>query len=203
MILPGLSRPVGTIWCIGRNYAEHAKELGNEVPSEPIVFLKPTSSLLLDGGILRLPRDSRRVEHEVELVVAVGQSLMMAVGIDFTARDLQEADKKKGLPWTSAKGRPGFAAVGNFIPLNLPSELELSVDGAVRQRGATLDMIFSVEKLIEHLDQTYGLSEGDLIFTGTPAGAAPVAAGARVEATVNGGESRLHLSVAAQGLRAR
>ena len=197
MILPGLSRPVGTIWCIGRNYAEHAKELGNEVPAAPIVFLKPASALLLDGGILRLPPDSQRVDHEVELVVAAGLSLMMAVGIDFTARDLQEADKKKGLPWTSAKGRPGFAAVGNFIPLSLPAELELSVDGAVRQRGSTQDMSFSVEKLIEHLDRTYGLSEGDLIFTGTPAGVAPVAAGASISAAVNGGESRLRLSVAA------
>ena len=197
MILPGLSRPVGTIWCIGRNYAEHAKELGNEVPAAPIVFLKPASALLLDGGILRLPPDSQRVDHEVELVVAAGLSLMMAVGIDFTARDLQEADKKKGLPWTSAQGRPGFAAVGNFIPLSLPAELELSVDGAVRQRGSTQDLSFSVEKLIEHLDRTYGLSEGDLIFTGTPAGVAPVAAGASISAAVNGGESRLRLSVAA------
>lgn len=196
MILPGLSRPVGTIWCIGRNYADHAKELGNEVPAAPIVFLKPASALLLDGGILRLPPDSRRVDHEVELVVAAGLSLMMAVGIDFTARDLQEADKMKGLPWTSAKGRPGFAAVGNFVPLALPSELELSVDGAVRQRGLTSDMIFSVEKLIEHLDRTYGLAEGDLIFTGTPAGVAPVAAGAKISASLNGSDSRLRLSVA-------
>jgi len=197
MILPGLSRPVGTIWCIGRNYAEHAKELGNEAPSSPIVFLKPASSLMLDGGVLRLPPDSRRVDHEVELVVAAGLSLMMAVGIDFTARDIQEADKKKGLPWTSAKGRPGFAAVGNFVPLTMPCDLELSVDGAVRQRGTTKDMIFPLEKIIDHLDRTYGLAEGDLIFTGTPAGVAPLAAGARVEALLNGGESRLRLTVAA------
>ncbi len=197
MILPGLSRPVGTIWCVGRNYAEHAKEMGSEVPEAPMVFLKPASALLLDGGVLRLPSDSRRVDHEVELVVAAGLSLMMAVGIDFTARDLQDEAKKKGLPWTSSKGRPGFAAVGNFVPLSLPSELELSVDGAMRQRGATGDMFFSVEALIEHLDRTYGLSEGDLIFTGTPAGVAPIAPGAKVEASLNGGESRLRLSVAA------
>jgi len=197
MILPGLSRPVGTIWCIGRNYAEHAKELGNEAPTSPIVFLKPASSLMLDGGVLRLPPDSLRVDHEVELVVAAGLSLMMAVGIDFTARDLQEADKKKGLPWTSAKGRPGFAAVGNFVPLTMPCNLELSVDGAVRQRGNTKDMIFPIERIIDHLDRTYGLAEGDLIFTGTPAGVAPLAAGAKVEALLNGGESRLRLTVAA------
>jgi 2-keto-4-pentenoate hydratase/2-oxohepta-3-ene-1,7-dioic acid hydratase in catechol pathway len=197
MILPGLSRPVGTIWCIGRNYAEHAKELGSEIPAAPVVFLKPASALLFDGGVLRLPSDSRRVDHEVELVVAAGLSLMMAVGVDFTARDIQEESKKKGLPWTSAKGRPGFAAVGNFIPLTLPSELELSVDGKVRQRGNTKDMLFSVEKLIEHLDRTYGLSEGDIIFTGTPAGVAPVAAGERIEASLNGEASRLRLTVAA------
>ena len=196
MILPGMSRPVGTIWCIGRNYAEHAKELGHEVPSAPIVFLKPASSLLLDGGILRLPPDSHRVDHEVELVVAAGLSLMMAVGIDFTARDLQEQDKKKGLPWTSAKGRPGFAAMGNFVPLSLPAELSLSIDGQARQRGSTKDMIFTVEKLIEYLDGMYGLSDGDLIFTGTPSGVSPVASGVRVEALLNGGESRLCLSVA-------
>lgn len=196
MILPGLSRPVGTIWCIGRNYAEHARELGNEVPAAPVVFLKPASSLLLDGGVLRLPPDSKRIDHEVELVVAAGDSLRMAVGIDFTARDLQEEAKKKGLPWTSAKGRPGFAAVGNFVPLALPSELELSVGGQVRQRGSTGDMILSVEMIIEHLDRTYGLAEGDLIFTGTPAGVAPVAAGATIEAMLNGGDSRLRLTVA-------
>lgn len=197
MILPGLSRPVGTIWCIGRNYAEHARELGNETPASPIVFLKPASSLLMDGGVLRLPPDSRRVDHEVELVVSAGVSPMMAVGIDFTARDIQLEDKKKGLPWTSAKGRPGFAAVGNFTPMSLPAEFELSVDGQVRQRGATKDMIFSVEKIIEHLDRTYGLSEGDLIFTGTPSGVAPIAPGARIEASLNGGESLLRLTVAA------
>ncbi len=196
MILPGLSRPVGTIWCIGRNYAEHAKELGSEIPAAPVVFLKPASSLLLDGGLLRLPSDSRRVDHEVELVVAAGHSLMMAVGVDFTARDLQEEAKKKGLPWTSAKGRPGFAAVGNFVPLSLPAEIELSVDGAARQRGTTADMLFTVEAIIDHLDRTYGLAEGDLIFTGTPKGVAPVAAGARVEALLNGGDSRLTVNVA-------
>ena len=196
MILPGLSRPAGTIWCIGRNYAEHAKELGSEVPSSPVVFLKPASSLLLDGGVLRLPSDSKRVDHEVELVVACGPNPMMAVGIDFTARDLQEEAKKKGLPWTSSKGRPGFAAVGNFVPLNLPAEFELSVDGAMRQRGATKDMIFDVEKILEHLDRVYGLSEGDIVFTGTPAGVAPVSSGARVEARLNGSESLLRLTVA-------
>lgn len=196
MILPGLNRPVGTIWCVGRNYAEHVKELGNEVPVAPVIFLKPASALAVDGGILRLPADCKRVDHEVELVVAVGETLAMAVGIDFTARDLQDAAKKKGLPWTDAKGRPGFAAVGNFVPLILPARLDLSINGAKRQSGTTADMIFAVPELLKRLDETYGLRPGDLVFTGTPAGVGPVASGDRVEASLNGGKSRLCLAVA-------
>lgn len=195
MIIAGLSRPVGTIWCIGRNYAEHAKELGNEVPAEPVIFLKPASALMVDGGTLRLPADSKRVDHEVELVVAYGSELKMAVGIDFTARDIQGELKAKGLPWTSAKGRPGFAAVGNFVPLHLPADLTLSVGGTTRQKGTTADMLLPVEKIIEHLNSTYGLTEGDLIFTGTPSGVAPVEAGAKIDARLNLGESRLRLTV--------
>jgi len=199
MILPGLDVPLGTIWCVGRNYAEHAKELGNAVPSAPMIFLKPASSVLLSGGTLRLPRDSRRVDHEVELVVAraADGSLRAAVGVDFTARDVQEELKKKGMPWTAAKGRPGFAALGPFVPARLPATLALSVNGTERQRGSTADMIFSVEKLLEFLDATYHLGPGDIVFTGTPAGVAVVAPGDRLEAVLNGGESRLTLTVAA------
>ncbi|UPT74509.1 MAG: fumarylacetoacetate hydrolase family protein [Elusimicrobiota bacterium] len=196
MILPGLSRPAGTIWCIGRNYAEHAKELGNEAPSSPVVFLKPASSLMIDGGVLRIPSDSNRVDHEVELVVAYGSSLKMAVGIDFTARDIQGELKAKGLPWTAAKGRPGFAAIGNFVDLHLPADLILSVNGTTRQKGTTADMLFTIEKLVEHLNSTYGLTEGDLIFTGTPSGVGPVVSGEKIDARLNLGESRLRLTVA-------
>jgi len=196
VILPGLSRPVGTIWCVGRNYAEHARELGNEVPAAPVVFLKPASALSVDGGTLRLPSDSARVDHEAELVVAVGEAPMMAVGVDFTARDLQEAAKKKGLPWVDAKGRPGFAAVGNFVPLALPARVELSVNGVKRQSGTTADMLFPVPELLKRLDGLYGLRPGDLVFTGTPPGVSPVVAGDRVEAVLDGGKSRLRLTVA-------
>ena len=97
MIPPGLDRPVGAIWCVGRNYAEHARELGHEVPEEPLVFLKPASCLIFDGSTLTLPPDSREVDYEAELVIALGPELRMAVGVDFTARDLQRAAKAKSL----------------------------------------------------------------------------------------------------------
>lgn len=198
MMLPGLDLPLGTIWCVGRNYAEHARELGNAVPEEPVVFLKPASSVLLSGGTLRLPSDSKRVDHEVELVVAraADGSLRAAVGVDFTARDVQAELKKKGLSWTLAKGRRGFAALGPFVPAVLPAALTLSVNGALRQSGSTADMIFPPAELLDYLDTIYGLGPGDIVFTGTPAGVAPVAAGDRVEAAL-GTASRLTLTVAA------
>jgi 2-keto-4-pentenoate hydratase/2-oxohepta-3-ene-1,7-dioic acid hydratase in catechol pathway len=199
MDIPGLDAPLGTIWCVGRNYAEHAKELGNAVPASPVIFLKPASSVVLSGGTLRLPPDSRRVDHEVELVVAraEGGALRMAVGVDFTARDIQEELKKKGLPWTLAKGRPGFAALGPFVPASFPAALELSVNGAVRQKGTTADMLFDVPKLLAYLDANFGLRPGDVVFTGTPSGVGPVATGDRIEASLGGGASRLALSVEA------
>ncbi len=199
MNIPGLDVALGTVWCVGRNYAEHAKELGNAVPAAPMIFLKPASAVVLSGGTLRLPADSKRVDHEVELVVAraADGSLRMAVGVDFTARDLQEEAKKKGQPWTDAKGRPGFAALGAFVPAVLPAALNLSVNGALRQRGTTADMIFPVPRLLEHLDARFGLRPGDIVFTGTPSGVAPVVPGDRVEADLGGGLSRLTLSVLA------
>jgi 2-keto-4-pentenoate hydratase/2-oxohepta-3-ene-1,7-dioic acid hydratase in catechol pathway len=199
MILPGLDVPLGTIWCVGRNYAEHAKELGNAVPAAPMIFLKPASSVVLSGGVLRLPPDSKRVDHEVELVVAraADGSLRAAVGVDFTARDIQEELKKKGMPWTSAKGRPGFAALGPFVPAELPAALALSVNGMERQRGSTEDMIFPVNRLLEFLDATYSLRPGDIVFTGTPAGVGVVVPGDRIDAALGEGDSRLTLTVAA------
>lgn len=196
MILPGLDVPLGTIWCVGRNYAEHAKELGNAVPAAPVIFLKPASSVVLSGGSLRLPPDSKRVDHEVELVIAraADGSLRAAVGIDFTARDIQEDLKKKSLPWTAAKGRPGFAALGPFAPARLPAELTLTVNGALRQKGTTADMIFGVPALLEHLDAVYGIKPGDIVFTGTPSGVGPVSSGDVIEAEL-GGVSRLSLTI--------
>jgi len=199
MNLPGLDVPLGTIWCVGRNYAEHARELGSPIPAAPVIFLKPASAVLTSGGTLRLPRDSRRVDHEVELVVAraADGSLRAAVGVDFTARDIQDELKKKGLPWTMAKGRPGFAALGPFVPARLPAALTLSVNGVVRQRGGTADMIFPVPALLAYLDANFGLGPGDIVFTGTPSGVGPVVPGDRVEAALGDGASRLSLTVSA------
>ncbi len=167
---PGLTRPVGTIWCVGRNYAEHARELGNAVPEAPLIFLKPASCLLFDRGVLALPADSKRVDHEVELVVAVGPVLSMAVGVDFTVRDIQQTAKAKGLPWTLAKARPGFAAVGNFTLFREGTPFSLSVNGALRQEGDPGLMIWSVRRLIDYLSRHFTVEEGDLLYTGTPPG---------------------------------
>lgn len=196
MIPPGLDAPVGTIWCVGRNFAEHARELGHAVPEAPIVFNKPAACLLFDGGTLELPADSREVDHEVELVLALGPELKMAVGVDFTARDLQRAAKAKSLPWTLAKCRPGFAAVGNFAPLRYGEVFTLSVNGTKRQEGSTEGMIWPPERLIDYLTRHFPVRAGDLVYTGTPAGVGRVVSGDRIEARLGADSSILRLSVA-------
>lgn len=195
MTLPGLDAPLATIWCVGRNYAAHAQELGNPVPAEPVVFTKPASAVVGDGGVVPLPPDSARVDHEVELVVGLGKGKepVYAVGIDFTARDVQERLKKEGLPWTLAKARRGFAAVGPFAPASLPQELTLAVNGETRQEGRTSDMLFDVPRLLAYLDAKFGLAEGDIVFTGTPPGVGPLKKGDRIEAAL-GAVSRLRLT---------
>jgi 2-keto-4-pentenoate hydratase/2-oxohepta-3-ene-1,7-dioic acid hydratase in catechol pathway len=201
-VIPGTSLEVENIFCIGRNYAEHAKELGNPVPTEPVVFLKPTSSICYSGENLILPKQSSRVDHEVEVVLALGkggknltesqaiQSIeAIGVGIDFTARDLQDKAKEKALPWTVAKGFDRFAAISPFVPmtdaLRNPSKLSdlhftLEVNGELRQSGHTREMLNSIPRLISYLSSIFTLSPGDLIFTGTPKGVAPLQAGDQI-----------------------
>ncbi len=172
------------IYCIGRNYSEHARELGNAVPTEPVVFTKPVSSVVRPGGEISLPRGSR-VDHELEIVVALGADLApaaVAVGIDATDRTRQEILKEKRLPWDLAKGRRGFAAVGPFVPLAQPGvfgelEFQLTLAGQVRQRGCTRDMLFSVDVILAFLGEHFALQSGDWVFTGTPPGVAPMVAG--------------------------
>lgn len=197
-LVPGLGVPLRTVYCIGRNYALHAKELGHEVPSSPLVFLKPASAALYSGGVLKLPEASKRVDHELEVVIGIGKggARRVAVGIDFTARDLQAEAKKKGDPWTLSKGFKGFAALGNFVEAYAPYEFSLTVNGQTRQKGDTRNMVFPIPQLLQFVDETFGLAEGDVLYTGTPEGVSPLASGDKLEAELGGGLSKLSLTVA-------
>ncbi len=190
--------------CIGRNYAKHARELGNEVPSQPVVFLKPTSALVASGGAVVIPRQSTDVHHEVELVVVIGKAATKideadamdfvagyAVGLDMTARDVQAIAKAKGLPWSTAKGFDTFAPLGPVLsaadaPDLSDAAVRLSVNGDERQRGTTSDMLFSVPFLVSHCSHLFTLEPGDLIYTGTPEGVAQVQAGDELVASIEG-----------------
>jgi len=174
--------------CIGRNYAEHAKELNNPLPSEPVIFIKPDTALLPNKGTLYLPEYSNDVHYEIELIFKVcleGKFIQpeyalkyvnqISVGIDFTARDVQEECKKKGLPWTKAKCFNGSAAVGEFIPVSEIHDLknisfELYQNGQIKQQGNSVMMLFDVPAIISYISTIMTLKRGDIIFTGTPAG---------------------------------
>lgn len=193
---------VGKILCLGRNYAEHAAEMKADIPVEPVVFLKPPSALVEDGGRVFIPPFSRDVHHEVEMVVVIGsggksippQNALdhvagYAVGLDMTLRDVQSAAKRQGLPWTVAKGFDTSAPLSLVAPrASVPSPqdllLTLRVNGAVRQSASTSSMLIPVEAIIAHLSGIFTLEPGDLIFTGTPAGVAAVRPGDRLEASL-------------------
>ena len=188
------------IVCVGRNYREHAKELGNEVPTEPLLFLKPPSSLLAPGGVVQMPAASQRVDFEGELAFVMGKRTSRfraggdwrdairgyTIANDVTARDLQ---KKEG-QWTRGKGWDTFCPVGPFVSDEVDVAagltLETRVNGEVRQQGSTADFIFSIPELLEYITQAITLEPGDLVLTGTPAGVGPLAAGDRVDVAVAG-----------------
>ena len=187
------------IVCVGRNYLEHARELGNEMPERPLLFLKPPSSIIRSGDVILLPADSERVEHEAELGVVMGEraravpaerALEFVEGYvplnDVTARDLQKVDGQ----WTRAKGFDTFCPVGAMVPARGvdPQGLEVicRVNGETRQSGRTSDMAFDVAHLIEYISRIMTLEPGDLIATGTPAGVGPLAAGDEVEVDIPG-----------------
>ncbi|TBU35563.1 hypothetical protein BD311DRAFT_744210 [Dichomitus squalens] len=189
------------IVAIGRNYSEHAKELNNAVPKEPIIFLKPTTSYVASGGNVEIPRGIL-AHYEVELGVVIGKRgrdiplsdaesyvAGYALAVDMTARNLQEELKAKRLPWTVAKGFDTFTPISSYISKDSVADaanlsLTLRVNGAVKQDGNTKDMIFSIPKLIEHISTIMTLEEGDLILTGTPSGVGPVVPGDKVECTL-------------------
>ena len=191
------------IICIGRNYSEHAKELGNDTPSEPVVFLKPDTAINPKGHPFFIPDFSNNVQHEIELVIKinkVGKHIQksfankyynqIGLGIDFTARDLQQELKGQGLPWEKAKGFDGSAFVSrNFLNKD---ELELNnIDFSLKnnndivQSGNSNDMIFSFDHIISYVSQFYTLKIGDLIFTGTPSGVAKVKNGDKLEGYIS------------------
>jgi len=192
------------IICIGRNYVAHARELNNEVPSSPVFFMKPDSALVISNRPFFYPEFSRDVHHELEVVIRInrlGRSIEekyagryfneLGLGVDFTAKDLQSEQKKKGLPWEIAKGFDYSAPVSEFFPVEKYKDVHnlsfrLDLNGKTVQDGNTSLMIFSFEKIIAYVSRFMTLKTGDLIFTGTPAGVGPVAINDRLEAYLEG-----------------
>jgi 2-keto-4-pentenoate hydratase/2-oxohepta-3-ene-1,7-dioic acid hydratase in catechol pathway len=195
------------ILCVGRNYSEHAKELGNAVPENPVIFSKPDTALIKNGEPFYIPDFSNDVHHEIELVIKinkVGKKIHekfarnyfseIGLGIDFTARDKQNELKSKGLPWELAKAFDGSAPIGNFINIeniDLKNiDFSLQKNGQLVQQGNTSQMIFSFEQIVSFVSQYFTLKVGDLIYTGTPAGVGQVNIGDRLEGFI-GNESML------------
>ena len=180
------------IICVGRNYADHIDELKNEKPTDPVLFLKPDTSILLKKQPFFIPDFSEEVHHEVEILVKInkiGKHIdrkfahkyydEIGLGIDFTARDLQSKLKEKGLPWEKAKAFDGAAVIGNFLPKETFKSVDditfcLEKNGAITQKASTKLMLWKIDELIEYISKYFTLKIGDVIFTGTPAGVAKV-----------------------------
>src|SRR5437868_5618875 len=180
--------PMPSIFCIGLNYAAHVTEMGSAFAAaqgEMVVFIKPWQAILSPPGPIRLPADATEIHHETEIVVRVGadrRAEAITLGLDLTDRPRQAAAKKAGMPWARAKGFRGAAPMGSFVAVGAVPPLEqlrftLTVDGAVRQRGDTSLMLRPIPAILEDLDRCFGLSPGDLVYTGTPEGVGPIAPG--------------------------
>ncbi|WP_106766330.1 fumarylacetoacetate hydrolase family protein [Paenibacillus faecalis] len=186
-----MSALVNNVFCVGRNYRLHAAELGNAVPEEPLIFLKPSHAVVpLDGSRLAMPKGRGTVHFEGEIVIQASRDYtpgmtvdelveVMALGFDFTLRDVQSVIKEKGHPWTAAKGFKNSAPLTAYITFpgnDQLSQTDFTVlkNGKEKQRGNAGDMIFSLQHIIDYIGHHYGLGNGDLIFTGTPAGVGPV-----------------------------
>ncbi|HOZ22271.1 MAG TPA: fumarylacetoacetate hydrolase family protein [bacterium] len=191
------------ILCLGRNYRAHAAELNNTVPEAPMYFAKVPSSLLPHQGSIRIPAGVGRVDHELELALVIGKRganipeakamehvAGYTIANDVTAREMQREEQKKGKPWTLAKGMDTFCPLGPWLvpagsvadPHNLT--LELKVDGEVRQKGSTADMVYGIPELIAYISRFMTLEPGDLLLTGTPEGVGPILPGNRIEGTI-------------------
>lgn len=190
------------IICIGRNYVEHIRELHHDIPDNPVFFLKPDTALLIRNRPFYYPSFSKNIHHEVELVLKInktGKTIQkqfaktyfdeIGIGLDLTARDLQDAAKQKGLPWAISKGFDFSAPIGKFLPaLKFPDlkniDFRLDKNGITVQKGNSGLMIHDFSDIIHHISQFMTLRTGDLIFTGTPAGVGPVSIGDRLEAYI-------------------
>lgn len=192
------------IIAIGRNYAEHIKELNNERPDEPVIFTKPETAILKDGESFYYPDFSQDIHHEVEIIVKIskmGKNIEekfahkyydeIGIGIDFTARDIQSKLKAKGLPWDLAKGFNGSAPISDFVPKSKFADLtnlnfHLDVNGESRQVGNTSMMLYPIDTIISFISRYFTLKTGDIIFTGTPAGVASVKVGDTLSCFIEG-----------------
>lgn len=194
---------VGKIACVGKNYLEHAKELGDAVPEKPVIFLKPSSSIIFSGDKIVYPEFSKSLHYETELVLLIGKTgkkipesdalnyiAGYTVGLDMTLRDLQSEAKKLGHPWTISKCFDTSTVLGEFTPANQvenPNSLDIKlwVNGELKQSDNTSNMIFSVEEIVEYLSYYFTLEEGDLVFTGTPKGVGEVKVGDKLVAEIS------------------
>ncbi len=194
--------PVGKIIGIGRNYSAHAKELGNPIPDQPILFMKPASTIVNDGGKVAIPSFSDNCHHEVELAVLIGRGgkdippetamdhvAGYAVALDLTLRDVQTTQKQKGLPWEIAKAFDTSCPLSSFVPADNVNDVQnlrltLTVNNELRQDGVTADMSLSVQDLITVVSSYFTLEAGDIILTGTPAGVGPIKSGDCLEAKI-------------------
>ena len=199
----GESIPVQKIICLGQNYAEHAKEMKFDVPVSPVLFLKPPSAIIHQGEQIVIPAISNDVHHEVELTVLIGKKgkniprelalqyvAGYGVGLDMTMRDVQLEAKKKGLPWSLAKGFDTSAPLSEFIPAALAGDpmslsIQLKINGKVRQFSSTRKLIFPVDTIITYISQFMALERGDVIYTGTPEGVSRVDHGDILEAVLH------------------
>ena len=201
------------IICIGRNYADHAKELGNKTPDEPVIFLKPETALIPKGHPFHFPAFTNDLHYEIELVVKISRNgkkieeqfarkyyNSIGIGIDFTARDVQSELKAKGLPWEKAKGwdfsapvSQEFINIADFPDVN-DIQFGLKKNGDWVQQGKSSDMLFNIDQLIAHISKYFTLKMGDLIFTGTPAGVGSVKIGDKLEAFI-GDKKMLSITV--------
>jgi fumarylpyruvate hydrolase len=205
--------PVHRIYCVGRNYADHVREMGNDLKEPPIFFSKPADAIVSNGAAVPVPPRTENFHYEVELVIAVGGSgrniasahaldhvFGYAVGNDLTRRDMQSSAKKKGQPWDTAKGFDASAPIGAIRPASLGhiehGSIWLKVNGETKQQSDVSEMIWNVPDIIAELSTLFELRAGDLIYTGTPAGVGPLQPGDRIECHIDGLESLTNTIVA-------